>query len=169
MEQLHGLGYIINQDIVNKHMPIVQKKVKRNRQPKWMNQEIQDAIHTRDFLKKTQNTELYRVWRNKVVSLIREAKKNFYVEAIESNKKNPTVLWQHLKDVCPDKQEKSPNILQIDENNITDSLEIANALNSYFTNVPNKYLTRKADFLDSQSSNKISSFVNKKTQTGIHL
>ena len=152
------------QDIVDKHMPVIHKRVKRVRQPKWLTTEIQDAIHTRDFLKKTNNSTGYKTWRNKVVNMIRKAKKAFYVEAIESNKRNPTVLWKHMKGVCPDKQEKAPKILQTEDKTITDNVDIANALNTYFASVSDKYVPVKTKKLDNESSANISEFVNEKVE-----
>ena len=53
-------------NVQDKHMPIIQKRVKRLQQPRWMNKEIKFAIHTRDYMKKRQ----YKIWRNRVVNLI---------------------------------------------------------------------------------------------------
>ena len=35
-------------DIINKHLPLKQNRVKRKQQPKWLNGVIIDAIKTRD-------------------------------------------------------------------------------------------------------------------------
>lgn len=152
----------IYQDVIDKHMPIIHKRVKRIRQPKWMNEEIKHAIHTRDFLKKTKSLTGYRIWRNKVVCLIKKAKREFYVEAIIANKKNPTVLWKHLKGLCPDKQRNTPNILQTENKTITDAEEIANALNTYFASVPDLYTPVRRAELDLNSVTNISNFISEK-------
>ena len=65
-------------NIVDKHMPVVRKKVKRDMQPNWINDKIRIAIQTRDFHKKKNNFTEYKSWRNKVVQLIKCAKKVLY-------------------------------------------------------------------------------------------
>ena len=40
-------------EILNKHAPIVTKRVKRDKQPEWFNTEVQYARQMRDKLKKT--------------------------------------------------------------------------------------------------------------------
>jgi hypothetical protein len=132
---------LMYQDIIDKHMPIIQKKVKHSIQPSWINEEIKNAMYTRDFLKKTNNHAEYKLWRNKVVRLTKKAKKRFYIEAIESNKRNPTVLWRHMKGICPGKKDKAPDILQVNNEIVTDTKSIANSLNTYFTNVAQKVYT----------------------------
>ena len=87
------------------------------------------------------------------------------MEAIESNRKNPTVLWRHLKGICPDKADKAPNILQIDNETVTNTLDIANSLNSYFTSVSEKYVPNPKTELDPESVNVITQYVNDKIQT----
>lgn len=42
----------IFQNTIDKHMPVIQKKVKHSSQPKWMNIEIRKDMHTRDLHKK---------------------------------------------------------------------------------------------------------------------
>ena len=46
-------------NVLHKHMLIIQKRVKRSQQPKWMNKDIKFAIHTRDYMKK--NTKFYTI------------------------------------------------------------------------------------------------------------
>ena len=67
----------IFQGIIDKHLPVITKKVKHSNPASWMNEEIRDAMHTRDFLKRVNCHDQYRVWRNKVVKLVKQAKKKF--------------------------------------------------------------------------------------------
>ena len=73
-------------------MPVVRKKVQRDSQPNWINDTIRIAIQTRDIHKKKNNFTEYKSWRNKVVQLIKCAKKKFYIEAIKTNRKHPKIL-----------------------------------------------------------------------------
>ena len=56
-------------NIINKHAPLKEKRVKRKNQPKWFNSDISHAIKMRDA-SKLKEPDIYRFWRNKVVNLI---------------------------------------------------------------------------------------------------
>lgn len=60
-------------------MPIKEKREKRDNQPKKFTNEIKTAIYE---LHKEKKTDAFNIQRNKVVSLIRKNKKNFYNDAI---------------------------------------------------------------------------------------
>ena len=81
--------------ILNKHAPLKTKRVKRNNQPAWMNDDIKVAITQRDNNHYNQNWNQYKYWRNKT-TLIRSAKKDFFNRTITENKDN-TYLWRHIK------------------------------------------------------------------------
>jgi len=155
---------LLYQSVIDKHMPLIHKRVKRLQQPKWMNKEIQLAIHTRDYMKKRQSFVNYRYWRNRVVNLIKSSKKKLYVEAIAANKRNPTLLWKHLKGLCPDKQRKTVNNLNIDGKIITKETDMADALNSFYANVSSKYISSRTNNLDKDVAENIVNFVNEKVQ-----
>ena len=125
--------------VISKHAPQKRKRVKRLRQPNWMNNEISNAFKTRDRHHKAQNTEQYRAWRNKVKSLIHESKINYYSETINNNHKNPKQLWQNLHDVTSKSVSHSTNFVD-DENGkpILDPEAIANRFNDHFTSVHKK-------------------------------
>ena len=125
--------------VLNKHAPQKKKRVKRVKQPNWMTSDISDAIRKRDN-HKTQNTELYRFWRNKTKSLIHNSKINYYTETINKNHKNPKQLWQNLHDITGKSIKQSTNFID-DENGIpiTDPEAIANRFNDHFTSVHEKF------------------------------
>ena len=78
--------------IIDKHLPVVTKRIKGQNQPEWMKLDILEAIRNRNGAQRHRNDSLYKVWRNKVTSLIREAKSGLYTEAIELHKNNPQKL-----------------------------------------------------------------------------
>ena len=57
-------------DFADKHLPMKQHRVKRQQQPKWLTGEITDAIRTREMYKSINDNEQYKIWRNKVCSMI---------------------------------------------------------------------------------------------------
>ena len=109
-------------------MLIVRKKVKRDSQPNWINDKIRSAIRTRDFHKKKNNFTEYKSWRNKVVQLIKCAKKKLYIEAIETSKKHPKILWEHLKCASSKNTQEAAPVLQSGDDLKTDPSEVANVL-----------------------------------------
>ena len=151
--------------ILNKHMPIKQKRVKHQISPPWMNSTIRNAMAFRDKLKKMKNFSLYKIWRNKVCNLIKYAKRNFYINALNKNKRTPKELWNHLKQVCPNKVDKFPSLLLVDDQYINERSEIVDTLNKRYCNIANIYLPNKHFNLHHETTSKISEFVNSKIQT----
>jgi hypothetical protein len=143
-------------------MPTVHKRVKKTHQPKWFTTEIKNTILNRDKLKNSGNYFQYKFWRNKVVSMIRKAKRNYYIQALETNTKNPRVLWKYMKDVCPDKDYTVPNVLKVDNQEITDTKQIASTFNSHFSSLAERYIPNQKTQLDSKTKFKICNFVNEK-------
>ena len=152
----------ILKNIVDKHMPIVRKKVRRDSQPNWINDKIRSAIQTRDFHKKKNNFTEYKSWRNKVVQLIKCAKKKFYIEAIETNKKHPKILWKHLKCASSKNTQEAAPVIQIGDDLKTGPSEVANVLNDYFASISSEYIPVRQTRLDTKSVSKISNFIDSK-------
>ena len=75
--------------LLDKHAPLKKKWVKKCQQPGWMNQEILNSIKTGDKFYNEKDVNNYKIWRNKVKSLIFKSKQEFFNDAINSNVKNP--------------------------------------------------------------------------------
>ena len=97
---------------MNRHTPIVKKRVKRKCLLPWMNKEIMHLIHLRDQFKSRAKSNIlarsmYKNLRNQVVKKIANAKaayvRNEIMENME-NMNNPKKLWKILKQVAPTKQ-----------------------------------------------------------------
>ena len=84
-------------DIIDKHLPLKQHRVKCKQQPKWLNGEIIEAIKTRDRYKSINDNEQYKIWRNKICSLIKQSKKHQYSEILNENANNPASVWKLFK------------------------------------------------------------------------
>ena len=50
--------------VVDKHIPIKQHRVKHKNQPQWISPEILDAMKCRDRHKSIGNDDDYKFWRN---------------------------------------------------------------------------------------------------------
>ena len=46
-----------------------------------MNQNITNAMKTRDSYHKNKNMEQYKIWRNKCKNLVQKSKTDFYIES----------------------------------------------------------------------------------------
>ena len=56
--------------VVDKHIPIKQHRVKQKNQPQWLSPEILDAMKCRDGHKSIGNEDEYKLWRNKTIKMI---------------------------------------------------------------------------------------------------
>ena len=65
-------------EVVDKHVPIKQHRVKHKNQPEWITPDILDAIKCRDRHKSLADENECKFWRNKVTKLIRNAKRDKY-------------------------------------------------------------------------------------------
>lgn len=120
---------------VNQHAPQKRKRVKRKFQPEWFNEDIRSAIRNRDKAK-IKEQDVYRFWRNKVTSLIRQAKRDYFKNAVAKRKGDTKEIWQILRSVQSSydtAQSSEVNLLHVDGKDIGDVDDIANACNSFFT------------------------------------
>ena len=127
-------------DVANKHLPLKQHRVKRKQQPKWIIGEIIDAIKTRDRYKSINDDTQYKIWRNKVCSMIKHSKKHKYSEILNDNLNNPASVWKLFKELGASKQKDSSNICSLKINNhmVENPKDIADEFNKYFVKVASK-------------------------------
>ena len=135
--------------IVDKHIPLVSKRVKRRYQQDWMSDSILKSIKRRDIALKQHKYAGYKHLRNKTTKLIREAKSAFYSSQIRLNLHKPQNLSRILRNLTGiDGSTQNIEGLKTDNTILQDDLEIANALNKHFTNIVGKY----SDFQDMSST-----------------
>ncbi len=132
--------------IIDKHLPLTTKRIKRPKQPEWITHEIMAAINKRDNAKKNKNEQQYKHWRNKAVLLIREAKRTHYSQSIETHKNNPKMLSNVFKELN-NKTKNTVNTatLTYQHKTFTNDKDIAHAFNTHFTGVAEKYLGPSAN------------------------
>ena len=127
--------------VVDKHVPLKQHRVRHKNQPQWLSSEILEAMKCRDRHKSLGNHDEYKVWRNKVIKLIQNGKKTQYQTFISNNKGNPSSIYKLFKEVGagkgPQKQSTIGSI-KTGETLIEDSTEIASEFNNFFVNVASK-------------------------------
>ena len=134
--------YLLFNDVLDTHAPVKSRRVKRPRPPDWFSAEIGVTIKERNRLHKlasahnnSSNWDAYRHARNKVVHMIRSAKRVFYRNAIKSNLDNPKNLWRIIRNISPAKCSNLPGHLSVNGHIVSDNTEIANQFNDRFANI----------------------------------
>ena len=83
--------------ILTNHVPFKEKRVKRLKQPDWYNEEINNDILLRNKFQHAGSWPMYKVWRNKVNSIIRISKKNYFNKEI--NDKSDTFFYCRIYEI----------------------------------------------------------------------
>lgn len=124
-------------EIVDKHLPLRKHRVRHKQQPKWLTPDIIDAMKTRDQYRSLNNEVQYKIWRNKVLKLIKKSKKEQYRALIEENNNKPGSVWKIFKELGATKRNSQNNInsIIIDGQEISDSDNIATVFNKFFVSV----------------------------------
>ena len=127
-------------EVANRHAPLRKKRVRHTLSP-WLTDDIVKTMRDRDDVKKRasiakspQLWDEYRNLRNKVNSMIKQSKKNFISDEIQS--KDPKKIWKGLKHIVPGKT-KDCNVKSImtETGEKTGSYDVANEMNDYFANI----------------------------------
>ena len=127
--------------VLNIHAPQKKKYIRADNAP-FMTKDLCKAIMVRSRLRnkylKTKTIEsrnMYKKQRNYCVTLLREAKNNYYenlnIKVITDNKR----FWKHIKPFFTDKNPSNNNIiLNEDSEIVSDSGKCAEIMNNFFSN-----------------------------------
>ena len=129
-------------EVLDNHAPLQHKKIRTKKVP-WITSAIKQLIITRDRLKRKAiitNLEIdwlnYKTTRNKVNIQLRNAKKNYYSTKISDQKCNPKEALKTINDILG--RQRKPTVvneLKLGENNLTNTRDIAEGFNDYFSNI----------------------------------
>ena len=147
-------------DVVNKHAPLKEKRVKKAKQPDWMTDDILKEMSQRDHYKSIGDDVSYRATRNKIVDMIQQAKTEYYKTLIEQNQSNSKKLWSYLRELFPKDSKPLPSSIIDDDKKLTDPQDIANSFNEFFTLIVNKYIPN--DQSDLPDFSKLQNFIDSK-------
>jgi hypothetical protein len=114
--------------VYDKHAPLQTKRVKHYNKPGWLDKELQEAIQTRDYLKKIKKEEEYKSQRNLVTALKRRKMKEYFSELVEA-KENSKNIWKAINQLT-NKNKESTLIRDI----------TPDALNHHFTTIADKVI-----------------------------
>ena len=109
--------------VLDEYLPQIQKRVKREVQPKWFSNEISKEIKkcvmllkkARKSQTKSDWSELKRI-KNKVTELIRDTKSNYFKEKVSESKNDTKKLWNLIKCLSKDDAERRAMITNLMEN-----------------------------------------------------
>ena len=148
---------------LNNHAPTKNKRVKCKRLPDWFSPEITHMQKRRDNAKKLKQWTDYKMYRNKTIQLIRQAKRKYFSDSVKNSKDSKTI-WNHLRAVNNKKKTTLNNLpreLIMNGETITDSEDIAAKLNAYFSSIAD-ILNDHTDQVSTFEDDKLSNFVNSK-------
>ena len=137
--------------MIENHVPLKKVSKKQYQRKAWITRGIHKSIQCRDKLFKQFKSEKdsgakvvkfqqYKRYRNQIVKLIRQSKKlhyrNFFTQYIQ----NPKKIWGGINELIKMRSSKSSNkiTLKVGSEIKTDSTEIANEINGFFTNIVTK-------------------------------
>ena len=124
-------------NVLDSHAPMREKRVKRQWQPGWLTDDIVESMRTREYHKAKKNDELYKHWRNKVVSQIRQSKIEYYESLVRANAGNTHKIWSYMKELAPRATSVLPSRLQDGGDS---KFDVANDFNNFFTEIVTKYI-----------------------------
>ena len=116
---------------------------------KKRNKLFNDLKNEPELAKREDIKSKLKIYRNKIKHILRDSKSSYYKKYFRNNANNMKNLWKGINEIISNRKNAKDNINCIEENNsegstITDSKEIANKFNKYFTNIAEKILkTRK--------------------------
>ena len=130
---------------LNKLVPIQEKRVKREFQIKWMDDNILVLMKERDYLKKSGDILAYKHGRNKVVLAIQNAKRQHYRKCIEMNKGDSRQLWKNIRELSGKTYATSfISSINVGNTSYSSSQEKVNIFADHFVDVASKVVASPA-------------------------
>ena len=129
-------------EVLDKHAPIQHIRKKSSSIP-WLTSEIKKLLFDRDKKKRramitklNADWDEYKASRNKVNIALRQAKADYYRNKIATQNNNPKEAWKTINSLLGRSfSDTSVNELKVNDANLTSPGEIAEAFNTYFSNV----------------------------------
>ena len=130
--------------MVNKHAPMKTLSKRRGKilSKPWITKGIRTSIRIKNNLFFNADWEHYKLYRNKITSLTRQSKKNYYERYFEENINNSKETWRGINDIISRKakSDKKPihRLVNSNSETIYNPKEISNSLNTFFATVGHK-------------------------------
>ncbi len=130
--------------VAERHVPVIQKRVRGVDNCPWMNKIIKAAMRQRNYLlskaKKTNNYEdwaNYRRCRNRVTNDTKRAKASYNRRLIDECGDDHKAFWRTMKKILPGEKQSATSCIRAGETFNSDKKSMANSFNKFFTNVSN--------------------------------
>lgn len=154
-------------EILNRHAPIKCKRVKRETQPEWLNEDIKAAGKKRDSYHKQKDWKQFKYWRNQCTSLTRLAKRDFFSTAIANNKDN-SYLWKHIKNLNGQSSKRNiPDMINVDGLCTNDPKDIIEKLIFFFYSISDKLKADNPTDEVNFDCETLTNYVNSKVPNGV--
>uniref|UniRef100_A0A669C5X4 Reverse transcriptase domain-containing protein n=1 Tax=Oreochromis niloticus TaxID=8128 RepID=A0A669C5X4_ORENI len=132
--------------LYEKHCPLMKITRKHHRSNKpWITKGIEDACKMKNNLYKrfiklrTKDAEIkYKLYKNRLVNIIRTSKKEYYHTLLEQNRSNTQETWRILNSIIKkgSKNKNYPDYFKKDKDIVLDKTkDIVNEFNDFFVNV----------------------------------
>ena len=120
----------------------------KGRHAPWITSNLSNAMRDRDYHRRKavkSNSEyhwkLYKQAKISVNKLIKKCKSEYYLDLINKNKGNSSVLWKTLNEITSRKSSAPITSIEIDGTSQTDVKSIVEGLNSHFSSIGMKLAT----------------------------
>ena len=134
--------------LVDKQAPsktVSNRKLEQFSKP-WITSGLKKSIKIKNSPLQSGDLLNYKIYRNKISSLTRLSKKNYYHAFFAENLNNMKNTWNGINRLINDKKNRTQVISSLkraDDNNVTnDPLEISNIFNNYFSSVGKNLASR---------------------------
>ena len=134
--------------LVNKHAPLkmVSNRMRKQFSKPWITSGLKKSIKAKNFFLQSGNLVKYKFYRNRICTLTRLSKKNYFHAFFSDNLNNMKNTWNGINSLVNNNRKKSKvvsSLKHLNDNSTTkDPLEISNIFNRYFTSVGHNLATQ---------------------------
>ena len=121
-------------------MKIISNRTAKQLSKPWITQGLRTSIKIKNKLYASGDISKYKTYRNKICSLTRISKQQYYCNFFDSNVTNMKKTWEGINSILVRNSKRSKTITSINdpldsEKVARDPVNIANALNKHFASV----------------------------------
>ena len=116
--------------VIDKHIPLKSRRVKHPDIPTWINTIIESAMALRSYYNNNNMKEKFKMQRNKVVSMVNNAKRDYFNKMID-DKKDTRSIWKAYNEFS-----------NVKSNTKTQPIDLCpDVINDFFLNISETILT----------------------------
>ena len=130
--------------LYNKSFPFKRLSRKRAKDKPWITSGLKQSIDRNILYQKyifyqtEENKTIYKLYKNKLRSMIRKAEAEYYIESFDSKIHSMKEMWKELGNLLNSNRTNKNNSISkliINNKELTNNKDIANALNTHFTTI----------------------------------